>query len=101
MHYYEVLVGALAYHGSEALTYCHDKPLPAGSVVKVPLRNQAVLGIIVREVDEPEFAVKPIASVADLPPVPPESLQLMEWLGAYYPAPLGAVVRQFVPPTTA
>jgi primosomal protein N' (replication factor Y) len=99
MYYYEVLVGALAYHGNEALTYGGDDVLQPGQIVRVALRARSTLGIVLRSVARPSFAVKPIAAVAPFPPVPPESIQLMAWLRAYYPAPLGAVVRQFVPPT--
>ncbi|HSX06015.1 MAG TPA: primosomal protein N' [Candidatus Saccharimonadales bacterium] len=99
MHYYEVLVGALAYHGSEALTYSSDRLLTRGQLVRVALRDRSTLGVVLRSVGKPGFAVKPISAVAPYPPLTQPSLQLMEWLRAYYPAPLGAVVRQFVPPT--
>jgi primosomal protein N' (replication factor Y) len=99
MHYYEVLVGALAYHGNDALTYSGDASLPVGQMVRIALRERSVLGVILREVSKPAFDTKPLAAVADFPPVPAESLALLHWLRAYYPAPLGAIVRQFVPPT--
>lgn len=99
MRYYEILVASMSYHGSEALTYSSDKTLSAGQLVRVSLRERSVLGIVLRTVTKPSFTVKPLAAVAPLPPLPPQSLQLLTWLHAYYPAPLGAVVRQFVPPT--
>ena len=99
MHYYEVLVATMAYHGEEALTYSADSVVPVGSIVRVSLRNKSVLGIVLREVPKPAFEVKPVAAIAPWPPIPIESLRLMEWLRAYYPAPLGSVVRQFVPPS--
>jgi primosomal protein N' (replication factor Y) (superfamily II helicase) len=99
MRYYEVLVGALAYHGNDALTYSSDATLRVGQIVRVALRERSTLGIVVREVSKPSFPTKPLAAIAPYPPVPAESLSLLHWLRAYYPAPLGAVVRQFVPPT--
>jgi primosomal protein N' (replication factor Y) len=99
MGYYEVLVANMAYHGSEALTYGADTALQRGALVRVSLRNRSVLGIVLREVSKPHFDVKPITAAAPYPPLPPQSLELLHWLYAYYPAPLGAVVRQFVPPT--
>lgn len=99
MYYYEVLVGAMAYHGNDALTYGSDEALEPGQVVRIELRARSTLGIVLRKVAKPKFEVKPIAAVAPFPPVPAESIQLMAWLRAYYPAPLGAVVRLFVPPT--
>jgi primosomal protein N' (replication factor Y) len=99
MHYYEVLVGAMAYHGSGALTYGSEERVQPGQIVRVALRARSTLGIVLRSVNKPDFEVKPIAAIASFPALPSESLQLMNWLGAYYPAPLGAVIRQFVPPT--
>jgi len=99
MQYYEVLVGAMAYHGNEALTYGSEARLEPGQIVRIALRERNTLGIVLRAVPKPTFVVKPMAAVAPFPPVPAESLQLLAWIRAYYPAPLGAVVRQFVPPT--
>lgn len=99
MKYYEVLVAHMAYHGSEALTYSTDSMLQPGMLLKVTLRNRKVLGVVLREVKKPTFDVKPVAAIAPYPPLPLASLELLKWLYAYYPAPLGAVVRQFVPPT--
>lgn len=89
----------MAYHGSEALTYGAEAALQPGALVRVSLRNRSVLGIVRRAVAKPSFEVKPIAAVAPFPPLPDQSLELLKWLYAFYPAPLGAVVRLFVPPT--
>lgn len=97
MNYYEVLVGSQAFHGREALTYSAAARLAVGGVVKVPLRQRAALGIVSREVQKPGFTVKPLQASFSLPALPKESLQLLAWLAGYYPAPLGAVVQQFLP----
>lgn len=96
--YYEVLVASQTYHGSEALTYGSTVELPIGKLVKIELRNRAVLGLVVRSVMKPDFTVKPVTAISPFPPVPAAHLKLLEWLRAYYPAPFGSVVRQFVPP---
>ncbi|HSX15456.1 MAG TPA: primosomal protein N' [Candidatus Saccharimonadales bacterium] len=99
MYYYEVLVGTMSYHGGEALTYAAAEQLRPGQVVRVPLRARSTLGIVVRGVPKPSFDVKPLSAAAPYPPVPAVNLELLRWLYAYYPAPLGAVVRLFVPPS--
>jgi len=99
MYYYEVLVASMAYHGKEALTYRAKTGLQPGQIVRVSLREQSTLGLVLRRISKPAFAVKPLAAVAPFPPLPAESLELLKWLHAYYPAPLGQIVRQFVPPT--
>jgi primosomal protein N' (replication factor Y) len=99
MQYYEVYVAALSFHGNEALTYGSETTLLPGQMVRISLRERSTLGIVLRAVNKPRFEVKPLSAVAPFPPLPQESLQLITWLRAYYPATLGAVVRQFVPPT--
>jgi primosomal protein N' (replication factor Y) len=100
MHYYEVLVGDMQYHGSEALTYSSEQALNIGAIVRVTLRNRPVLAIVTGKVSKPVFTAKPVAAVSVFRPLPTETLELLDWLRSYYPAPLGAAVRQFLPPTT-
>lgn len=95
-----MLVGDLQYHGKSALTYAHEDRLMPGSVVRIALKSRAVLGIVQREVPEPTFSAKPIAAIAESPPLPPQALKLIDWLASYYPAPFGSIIRQFLPPTT-
>jgi primosomal protein N' (replication factor Y) len=99
MRYYEILVANQSYHGTDALTYSTEAKLQPGALVRVSLRNRSVLGIVMREAAQPSFDVKPISSVAPFPALPTQSLELLKWLYAFYPAPLGAIVRLFVPPT--
>ncbi len=101
MNYYEVLVGDMHYHGKTALTYASEESLSPGAVVRIALRARSALGIVLQQVPEPSFATKTIAAVAPSPPLPAQSLQLLDWLYEYYPAPFGAVIRQFLPPTSA
>ncbi len=91
----------MQYHGNDALTYSSEATLSVGTVVRVTLRARPVLAIVVREVSKPSYATKPIAAVALAQPIPTTSLKLLDWLRAYYPAPLGSVVRQFLPPSIA
>jgi len=69
--------------------------------VRIALRSRSVLGIVLREVPRPDFTVKPIAAIASNATVPVETLQLIEWLKSYYPAPFGSIIRQFLPPVTS
>ncbi len=97
MRYYEVLVGDMQYHGKHALTYSFEANLLPGSVVRIALRNRSVLGIVLREVPKPGFTAKPITALAPAPALPSQSLELIDWLRAYYPAPFGTIIRQFLP----
>ena len=101
MRYYEVTVGDGQFHGEKPLTYSWEDSLERGQVVRILLRNRTVLGIIAREVNAPTFATKPITAVAPVPAMPEQSLQFLEWLSSYYPAPSGLTARLLLPPTTA
>jgi len=98
MGFYKVLIGSSQYHGNEALTYASSADLPVGAVVRVPLQRQSALGVVVSKVNEkPPFATKPVLAVFELPPVPPQLPAIVEWLRAYYPAPLGVTTLAILP----
>lgn len=95
--YLEVLVSGASFHGSEALTYSHSRSLPTGTIVIVPLRSSAVLGVVVNAVERPAFPVKPITEAPQLPMLPTTLLTLLHWIREYYPSPLGVITGQFLP----
>lgn len=97
MEYYEVLVASPQYHGTEALTYYWPEILGAGSVVAIPLKNQLVVGIVIKRVAKPRFQTKSIDKVISPDAIPPQLLKLHAWVQAYYPAPLGSITQLFVP----
>ena len=95
--FYTILVASAQYHGTEALTYSSDRQLPLRSIVLVPLQKQAVLGIVTGVSVKPRFATKDILDAYNVPPLPIHLIKLAEWIGSYYPAPLGMIVQQIVP----
>ena len=98
MTYLDVLVADPTYHGATSLTYSAAKPLPAGTIVQVFLRDKQVLGVVWGpSAKRPRFEVKEILAVPDLPCLPAMSLRLLDWMIDYYPAPLGALVQHFLP----
>jgi primosomal protein N' (replication factor Y) len=99
MFYYGVLVASSNFHGNEALTYSYDKKLLRGQLVKIPLRQKQVLGVVSQSVKKPAISIKSIITSYSLPPIPEASLELLGWLQTYYPAPLGLVTQQFLPKT--
>lgn len=99
MYYYEVWVRSNRYHGYEPLTYSDAKRLPIGSVVRVELQKELVMGFISGTASKPRFQTKPVAEVLDLPPLPGHLLKLAAWLKDYYPAPIGIIAQQLLPAT--
>lgn len=98
MQYYEVWVRSDRYRGKEALTYKHPDMLNGGQIVQLPLRNEQVLGVIVKRSIKPAFTTKAISSVLDIPPLPSSSLQLANWLQRFYASPVGVTMGLFMPP---
>lgn len=97
MAYYEVLAGSQRYHGNEALTYASTTPLKTGVLVLVPLRNEVVVGVVLQKTTKPTFKTKSILKPLGLRSLPSESIELLNWMTAYYPAPLGVITSQFIP----
>src|SRR5690349_11337681 len=97
MYYYFAWVRSSRYHGSEPLTYSSDVRLPTGSVVRIELQKEVVLGLITGPTSKPRFATKPVTSVLDLPPIPAHLIKLCSWLKEYYPAPIGIITQQLLP----
>jgi primosomal protein N' (replication factor Y) (superfamily II helicase) len=97
MEFIKVLVGDSTYHGSEALTYSHLARLDVGSLVRVPVKNKEVLGIVVSSASKPKFKVKPVIEACKLPPLSDNTLSLVFWLQSYYPAPLGILTQLILP----
>lgn len=97
MYYLEVLVAGASYHGNDVLTYGSEKNLQRGALVTIPIRSKEALGVVVRAVPKPSFAVKPINSIIGLPLLSEKSLELLDWMKDYYPSPLGIITQQFLP----
>lgn len=98
MHFVEVLVAGVAYHGDDALTYSSMRPLPPGTIVVVPLRAAKTLGVVVRTVKKPSFKTKPVLEAPEnTHPLPEKLLGLLFWMKEYYPSSLGVATQQFLP----
>lgn len=97
MRYYHIWVRSDRFRGSEALTYASAEILAVGAIVRVPLRSEQVLGFVGSTTTRPGFAVKEVAEVLGLPPLPDTNVALSQWLQQYYAAPVGVVASQFLP----
>ncbi len=95
--YYEIWVASLKYHGFGALTYSATNSLAIGSIVRVPLRGESVLGLVYKKVSKPAFKTRPIIAKVTETKLPLPSLGLINWMSEYYPAPIGSIIQQFLP----
>lgn len=97
MSFYTVWVRSLGYRGASPLTYRSDQNLKAGQIVQVPLQNENVLGFVETSVPKPNFPVKPVRQVYDIPPLPGEILKLSTWMLKYYASSVGVITSQVLP----
>ena len=97
MYYYLVWVRSNRYHGSEPLTYTAEEKLSVGTVVRVELQKQVVLGFVSGVTTKPRFQTKPITEVLAIPALPLSLLKVTSWLQSYYPAPIGILAQQLLP----
>src|SRR5450432_992110 len=76
-----------------------EDPPAVGCRVLVPFRTEKMAGVVIRLHDEaPPVEARPIEAVLDTEPmVSPELLELAAWIGRYYIAPLGEVLRSMLP----
>jgi primosomal protein N' (replication factor Y) len=81
-------------------TYRTGESLPfVGGRVLVPFRNERLSGVVTALHDrEPSMKAKTILEVLDAEPVMDEPLlKLAAWIGQYYLAPIGEVIRTMLP----
>lgn len=100
MYTYEVWIRGAQYQGKLPLTYTSTEHLLPGVIVRVSLRKRPMLGVVKRVAPAPKgVALKPIDEVLTTNDnaLPKESLGLISWLNAYYPAGSGTITQLFLP----
>jgi primosomal protein N' (replication factor Y) (superfamily II helicase) len=81
-------------------TYRVDGQVPiVGGRVLVPFRSERLSGVVTALHDRsPSMQAKPVLQVLDREPVLDDTLmKLAQWIGQYYLAPIGEVVRTMLP----
>lgn len=81
--------------------HCNLKNLLPGMRVRVPFQKREVIGILVGQTTNPDFAwekLKPANEIIDLEPIiPPDIWQLCLWAADYYHYPIGEVLTGSLP----
>lgn len=97
MYYYLVWPRENRYHSKEALTYSSKKNVVPGSLVKIEIKNNLSIGIVVAKAIAPRFKTKDILEVYSINPLPYSLINLIKWVSEYYPAPISNIIRLFTP----
>ena len=71
---------------------------PIGGRVQVPLGHSRTLAVVLAHVDSSPYELKSLIRVFDTEPlIPPDLIQLAQWLSSYYHYPVGAVLEAMMP----
>jgi primosomal protein N' (replication factor Y) len=97
MHYYEVAPTRIVRPGSDSFTYSSESALTVGQIVSIQVGSKNLIGVIMHETTQPSYATKPIVSVINELPLPPQLLELGVWLKTYYATPLATVLQTILP----
>ncbi len=95
--YYEIAPTRIVRPGVDVFTYASTEKLEIGQVVTVEVGKRSVIGVVMRAVDKPAFATKPIQSIVTSLPLPSSLLSLAQWLSDYYQTPLATVFQTVLP----
>ena len=86
----------------DLLDYLSDRPLPAGTLVRVPLGQREVLGLVWDSDGTPappERSLRPVAAVLDgIAPLGAPWRRLVAFAARYYQRSLGEVALSALPP---
>lgn len=84
------------------LDYLCERPLPAGTLVRVPLGRRTVTGIVWGPAEgeaDPAHTLRPVAQALDaLPPLPASWRALVAFAAGYYQRGLGELALSVLPP---
>ncbi len=97
MHYYEVAPNQVIRANSASFTYGSEVQLLIGQLVTIEVGKKTVVGIVIRQVRQPDFATKPITALIEQRPLPKQILELSFWLSDYYSTHLGIVLQTVLP----
>lgn len=97
MHYYEVAPTQLIRPGSSAFTYEYDRPLLVGQIVTIEVGRKQLLGVVMKITVKPDYDTKSIATVLEGKLLPPQLVELSQWMSAYYATHLSQTLQTILP----
>jgi primosomal protein N' (replication factor Y) len=97
MQYYEIAPSVIVRAGTDTLTYAHTGPLPVGALVTIPVGKKHHRGVVCRQVPKPDYDVRLISSLLELPPLPTQLVDTALWISQYYATPLATVLQTVLP----
>jgi primosomal protein N' (replication factor Y) len=97
MYFYEVAPTKIFRAGGDTLTYNYSQKLKSGTIALIPLGKKTIPGLIIKEVEKPNFPTKPIQKILYSQPLPQHLLNATLWISDYYACPLPTVLQSALP----
>ena len=97
MNYYEVSPTKIVRNDTSVLTYSSDTPLTVGLIVTIPVGAKTLVGVVMRQVNQPSYPVKPISSIVTSTPLPSTLLSTAQWMSQYYSTHIAFVWQTLLP----
>ncbi|MBM3210044.1 primosomal protein N' [Candidatus Saccharibacteria bacterium] len=97
MHYYEVAPTKIVRAKADWFTYHSETAYVKGDLVTIPVGNTLQQGIILKKVNKPTYATKPINSRIETLPLPRPLVNTALWMSEYYHTPLATVLQTVLP----
>ena len=82
----------LPYRFDKAFTYEAPEALPPGTLVRVPLGQRTVVGVVWNEAPDETVKTRPVLNVLAFPPLPENLCKFIDWVAGYTLAPRGDVL---------
>ena len=97
MNYYLVAPTKVFRQNSDQLTYQSEEDLNSGHIVLIPLGKKTIPGIVIKQVNKPNFKTRPITKVIYQTPLPGHLVKAAFWLKQYYATPLPIILQSLLP----
>lgn len=98
MTYLDIAPIRLVRKDATMFTYQHDKQLPVGTIVRIPIGTTSGIGIVMKSHHtKPVFPVKPIDAVIVDQPLPQPLLTTATWMSKYYHTHLSQCLSLLLP----
>ena len=97
MHYYLVSPTRIVRADASSFTYSSEERLPTGMIVAIEIGKINAIGVVLQEVRQPDFEVKPISKIIEEYPLPIELVQTAIWMSKYYATHQATVWQAILP----
>lgn len=97
MHYYLVAPTTVVRNTEFAFTYHSKTPIAIGSIVSISVGKKTLVGVVMSKVAKPAFTTKEIEQIVVSTTIPPQLIQLAQWISDYYATHLAVVFQTLLP----